>query len=313
MSLSETLMLMALGFALALVVCLLVGRAIWSMAMRLGAKRQSKNVPIAMLELQADRDRLRAEHAMMSRKLELRLEDIKTRMTEQMAEVSRHRNRVQSMMADILHRDETLKVRDREVAALNAQIDVHKADLAACTNAIEKLTQDTSQKETEIGRQAEVIAKLAANIREKNNLVTDLGSELQTALRLSDMSPQVKATSANNENRLMQRVAELTSISSQMISQRDGNTTVALSPSSMSEVSAMSKSVETPSRQASLDQKMADTERESVAMAEQLRALDVLMNPPPAPVVVEQPKKSGAMANVISLAQRIRALQKEVS
>jgi hypothetical protein len=70
MSPTETLMLIGLGFALALVLVLLVGRGIWNMAMRLGARRHAKQIPTAMLELQADRDRLRAEHAMMSRKLE---------------------------------------------------------------------------------------------------------------------------------------------------------------------------------------------------------------------------------------------------
>ncbi len=311
MSLSETLMLVALGGALAFVVMLLVGRALWSMAMRLGAKRQAKNVPIQMLELQADRDRLRAEHAMMSRKLELRLEDIKTRMTEQMAEVSRHRNRVQSMMSDIETRDETIKHRDREVAALNAQLEVHKADLAACTETIERLTAEAIQKNSELTRQANIIGQISANLRDKNSMVSNLGSELQTALRLSEASTRENPAGNASDSRLMQRVAELTSISSQMMHQREGNPMLDLPPTGYNEISASSKGVETPSRQSSLDQQLADTEREAAAMAEQLKALDAMMNPPPPPV--ESPKKGGAMANVISLAQRIRALQKGVN
>lgn len=311
MSLSETLMLVALGGALALVVMLLLGRALWSMAMRLGAKRQAKNVPIQMLELQADRDRLRAEHAMMSRKLELRLEDIKTRMTEQMAEVSRHRNRVQSMMSDIETRDETIKHRDREVAALNAQLEVHKADLAACTDTIDRMTAEAIQKNNELTRQANIIGQISANLRDKNSMVSNLGSELQTALRLSEVTTRENQAGNASDSRLMQRVAELTSISSQMMHQREGNPMLDLSPTGYNEMSASSKGVETPSRQSSLDQQLADTEREAAAMAEQLKALDAMMNPPPPPA--ESPKKGGAMANVISLAQRIRALQKGVN
>jgi hypothetical protein len=109
---------------------------------------------------------------------------------------------------------------------------------------------------------------------------------------------------------LLQRVAELTSISSQMAQQRDSGNAAYTVPVDLKEISATSKSVETPRRQASLDSQLAETERESQAMAEQLKALDAMINPPPAP---EAPKKSGAMANVISLAQRIRALQKDVS
>lgn len=301
-------MLIALGSALALVIVLLIGRALWSMAMRLGAKRQAKNVPIQMLELQADRDRLRAEHAMMSRKLELRLEDIKSRMTEQMAEVSRHRNRVQNMMADIERKDETLKIRDREVAALNSQLDVQKAELAASTETIEKLSATATIAETELSRQGHLVAQLSANLRDKNNLVTNLSSELQTALRLTEAGTMLHASNTPSENRLLQRVAELTSISSQMVQLREGNPMAALAPVELQDYSATAKSVETPHRQASLDQQLAETEHEAHAMAEQLRALDEMMNPPLPP---ETPKKSGAMANVISLAQRIRALQSD--
>jgi chromosome segregation ATPase len=304
-------MLMALGFALALVIVLLVSRALWSMAMRLGARRQAKHVPTAMLELQADRDRLRAEHAMMSRKLELRLEDIKTRMTEQMAEVSRHRNRVQSMMAELERRDEALKSRDREVGALNAQLEVHKADLAASSDAIERYNGEVLQKDSELAKQATLIAQLSANLRDKNNLVSNLGTELQTALRLSEAAPITNGKIESSENRLLQRVAELTSISTQMINQRDENPMAPLTTSHLKAVATSSTGAETPSRQANLAQRLAETEREAEAMAEQLKAIDAMMNPQmPEP---EPQRKSGAMANVISLAQRIRALQKGVN
>jgi uncharacterized membrane-anchored protein YhcB (DUF1043 family) len=302
MSQTETLMLVALGFALCLVFVLLFGRALWSMAMRLGARRQAKQIPIEMLELQADRDRLRADHAMMSRKLELRLEDIKTRMTEQMAEVSRHRNRVQTMIQDIERRDEALKIRDREVAALNAQLDVTKADLARCYATIEKMMADVAAKDGQLSQHGQLISQLSSNLREKNSLVSNLGSELQSALRVGNAGHS--GIEIPTENRLMQRVAELTSISSQMSFQRDQGQNLV----SMNETAASLPPMETRSRQASLDQQMAETERESSAMTDQLKALDDMLRKPNE---VENlgPKKSGAMANVISLAQRIRALQ----
>jgi hypothetical protein len=302
MSQTETLMLVALGFALCLVFVLLFGRALWSMAMRLGARRQAKQIPIEMLELQADRDRLRADHAMMSRKLELRLEDIKTRMTEQMAEVSRHRNRVQTMIQDIERRDEALKIRDREVAALNAQLDVTKADLARCYATIEKMMADVAAKDGQLSQHGQLISQLSSNLREKNSLVSNLGSELQSALRVGNAGHSGKEIPT--ENRLMQRVAELTSISSQMSFQRDQGQNLV----SMNETAASLPPMETRSRQASLYQQMAETERESSAMTDQLKALDDMLRKPNE---VENlgPKKSGAMANVISLAQRIRALQ----
>jgi chromosome segregation ATPase len=307
MSQTETLMFIALGFALALVLVLLFGHTFWNIAMRLGARRQSKQIPTQMLELQADRDRLRADHAMMSRKLELRLDDIKTRMTEQMAEVSRHRNRVQSMIQDLEKRDDTIKHRDREVAALNAQLEVHKADLASCYDAIEKLTVEATNRDGQLAKQAAVIAQFSTNLREKSALVANLSNELQSALKVV---PQTDTGADPTENRLMQRVAELTSISSQIATERENNP---FTSGPAAQFNMAPTNGEANSRLASLNQQLADTERESVAMAAQLKALDVMMKTDAPHVAQEQPKKSGAMANVISLAQRIRALQKSVN
>ncbi|NJM30180.1 MAG: hypothetical protein HC855_08805 [Rhizobiales bacterium] len=67
MSQTETIMLFVLGFAFAGLVALFLGRLAWQIALRLGARRMQRQVPTTVAELQAERDRLRAEYAMMSR------------------------------------------------------------------------------------------------------------------------------------------------------------------------------------------------------------------------------------------------------
>jgi len=216
MSQTETLMLVALGFALALLLALLFGRGMWNVAIALGARRNAKNVPVQMLELQADRDRLRAEHAMMARKLELRLEDIKARMTEQMAEVSRSRNRVQSLIQQLETSEATLTIRDREVAALNSQIEVHKADLEASTTTLSQLTASNIGKDLEITKLTQSVSQLTLNLREKNGMVGRLNEELQTSLGMNAMPTALPQDGDHGELRMKRRIAELTSISAQM-------------------------------------------------------------------------------------------------
>ena len=70
MSQSEIIMFVVLGAALTLVAVLLFGRMAWNISQKLGAKRYERALPANILELQAERDRLRAEQAMMARKLE---------------------------------------------------------------------------------------------------------------------------------------------------------------------------------------------------------------------------------------------------
>ncbi len=304
MSQTETLMLVALGFALALLVALLFGRALWNMAMKMGARRNANNIPVEMLELQADRDRLRAEHAMMSRKLELRLEDIKARMTEQMAEVSRNRNRVQSLIQKLEERESTLSIRDREVSALSSQIEVHRADLDSCSIAINRLTQENSDKDIEITKLAQSVSQLTLNLREKSGMVGRLSAELQTSLDINRIMTSTKPGADAGEDRVKRRIAELTSISAQMSDQQNSNVQTLNTPLTKG------ANFDAPNRQSILNEKVADTEAESAAMSLELKALDAMLDkkliiPPPG----SEENKSGTKANIISLAQRIRALQ----
>ena len=300
MSQIETLMVLALGSALTFVFFLLFGRVFWNVAARAGARRSAKQVPVAMLELQADRDRLRAEHAVMARKLELRLDDIKVRMTEQMAEVSRNRNRVQSLLQDLEGKDDALKQREDELSNVKNQLEVYQSDLVASNQTIENLMSEAGRKETELSKLQDSFRQLSINLRDKNALVGNLNEELRTALNLKQPTSFVVAPAT--ENRLMQRVAELTSISADITRQTELHHTPPTEPT-------VAVQAET-----NLQNQFDETEKSADAIQRELKELDTMLAsgtgadkvvPGPAPA----PNKSGAMANVISLAQRIKALQ----
>ncbi len=304
MSQTETLMLVALGFVLALLLALLFGRGLWNVAIALGARRNAKNVPLQMLELQADRDRLRAEHAMMARKLELRLEDIKARMTEQMAEVSRSRNRVQLLIQQLETSETTLAIRDREVASLIAQIEAHKADLEAGAITLKQLTASNTDKDIEITKLTQTVSQLTLNLREKNGIVGRLNEELQTSSRTNSLAPVISQDADKGELRIKRRIAELASISAQMSDHQDGNLQKLNTP-----LVSIAKD-EFPNRQLSLGDKVTDAEREAEAMALELKALDnMFVRKPPTIYPAPTPIQPTAKANIISLAQRIKAFQ----
>ena len=298
--------MVALGFVLCALLVLLTGRIFWNLAMRLGASRNTKQIPIAMLELQADRDRLRAEHAIMSRKLELRLDDIKMRMTEQMAEVSRSRNRVQSLVEDIAEKNASLQAQQRSIESLNSQVQSYSADLVSCTETIKHLT---SENETLVAEKRQLSSKLAEVTSTLKMMNTVENRRVNEGVPSSGLSSAFLGKAGENtaEDRIKQRIVELTNLSVEM------NSGTAGTPAEAQPEIA-------PPRPLTLDQKLADAEHEAKAMTEELRALDLLLQPPtaPSPEATEktseqkanaEPAKSGAMANVISLAQRIKALQ----
>jgi len=123
MSQTETLLLVVLGFALATLIALFLGRLLWAAALKLGARRMQKQVPTTLVGLQTERDRLRAEYAMLSQRLGVRLENAKLRMAEQMAEVSRHRNRLEALESE-------KQINMAEIAGLKEQVSALTAQLA---------------------------------------------------------------------------------------------------------------------------------------------------------------------------------------
>lgn len=122
MSQTETLLLVVLGFALAALIALFIGRLMWSAAIRIGARRMQKQVPTSLVGLQTERDRLRAEYAMLAQRLGSRLEAVKQRLAEQMAEVNRHRNRIELMERNFRAREAAFKESEALVASLRAEL-----------------------------------------------------------------------------------------------------------------------------------------------------------------------------------------------
>lgn len=127
MSATETILLIVLGFSLASLVALFMGRLMWTAAVRVGARRMQRQVPSSLIGLQTERDRLRAEYAMLTQRLGSRLEEAKLRLAEQMAEVSRHRNRLHDVerreherAAELRHLRTTLAETEKALAASQA-------------------------------------------------------------------------------------------------------------------------------------------------------------------------------------------------
>jgi len=122
MSQTETLMLVALGFAAASFIALVLGRTLWKLARQIDRRRRDRQVPTIIAGLRADRDRLRAELAMQSRKVDVRLREMKARLAEQMAEVSRHRNRLELLAQEAGKREAELASRANESQEMRAQL-----------------------------------------------------------------------------------------------------------------------------------------------------------------------------------------------
>jgi hypothetical protein len=85
----EPIMFMAIGFIVASLLVLGVIPLVHARAVRLTMRRLEALTPLSMAEIQADKDQLRAEFAMSTRRLEMSVEQMKAKTTNQLAELGK--------------------------------------------------------------------------------------------------------------------------------------------------------------------------------------------------------------------------------
>ena len=90
----ESIMYFALGLLVASLVALAIMPAVWRRAVRLTKKRIEAATPITMAEFRADKDQLRAEFALSTRRLEMNVEALRRRLSDQLRDINRKRNEV---------------------------------------------------------------------------------------------------------------------------------------------------------------------------------------------------------------------------
>jgi chromosome segregation ATPase len=131
----ENIMYFALGLLAAGLVALAVLPAVWRRAVRLTKKRIEAATPITMAEFRADKDQLRAEFALSTRRLEMNVEALRRRLSEQLRDINRKRNEVGAIKGE----------RERELQQLR-ELEEREAELRRRILDLEKESADLTQR-----------------------------------------------------------------------------------------------------------------------------------------------------------------------
>jgi chromosome segregation ATPase len=126
----ESMMYFALGALASALLMLLILPAVWRRAVRLTKKRIEAATPITLAEFRADKDQLRAEFALSTRRLEMNVEQLRRRLTEQSGDVNRKKNDLAALKTE---RDQHLTVvrelEEREAVLRARALEVEKESL----------------------------------------------------------------------------------------------------------------------------------------------------------------------------------------
>lgn len=151
----ENILYFVLGVLLASLVALIIMPAVWKRAVRLTKRRIEAATPITMAEFRADKDQLRAEFALQTRKLEMAVETLRARLAEQLADASQQgvdigllnaeRAQHQAHVHELEQRQEELRNRivqlERDSTDLAQRLRMRERELATRTDELTQLRQ----------------------------------------------------------------------------------------------------------------------------------------------------------------------------
>jgi chromosome segregation ATPase len=228
----ELLLYFALGFLSAVFLAALVAPAIWRRAVMLTKRRIEASVPLTIEEIRAEKDSLRADHAMEQRRLELELKAAKERAAAESARYARGRkdiklvaNEREDAKADLARIEgearglrEEIRKRDERVKALGAALAQTEEMLRSQQQNFEKLSreyEDTSYSSS--ARQIELVAR-ESEIDRLNSDITVLKGERRSKDRFfRDANSRVKDAEMNHD-RERKRAQELDARVLQLVS-----------------------------------------------------------------------------------------------
>lgn len=163
----EMSMYFGLGFLAACLLGLLVADAVWRRAVRLTTKRIQAALPLSLTDIKADRDQLRADFAMSARKLEVTVEDLKKRTSEQLLDISKKNEQIRLLLTEVKDRSAALEKMEAGKNTLHADFLRTEATLGETLRALRLAEERLTTAQADLVAQEQVIddSKTAADER----------------------------------------------------------------------------------------------------------------------------------------------------
>src|SRR5579872_2657729 len=226
----EPIMYGAIGFLISMLFGLMLVPLVHNRAVRLTTRRLEAATPLSMAEIQADKDQLRAEFAMSARRLEMSVEQLKSKTTSQLAELGKKTDAINRMKIELGEKNATIFALEAREKAVKEQLRATEEEFAAKTEGLRQAEKALTDKQAELAklntelndrsmvadsRQVELVA-VRAQIEELKSRVGDAENEVSaTQTRLaqergeSETATRNLAEARSRVENLSQRVTDL--------------------------------------------------------------------------------------------------------
>lgn len=226
----EPIMYAAIGFLISMLCGLMIVPLVHNRAVRLTTRRMEAATPLSMAEIQADKDQLRAEFAMSARRLEMSVDQLKSKTTSQLAELGKKTDAINRMKIELGEKNAAIFALEAREKAMKEQLRATEEEFAAKTELLRNAERALADKQSELGkinaelndramtadsRQIELVA-VRTQVEELKNRVGDAAKEFAaTEARLAQERSQSETVTRDlteargRVENLSQRVTDL--------------------------------------------------------------------------------------------------------
>jgi chromosome segregation ATPase len=169
----EPVMYFGIGFLVAALLGLLFIPLVHNRAVRLTMKRLEAATPLSIAEIRADKDQLRAEFAMSTRRLEMSVEKMKNKTTTQLAELGKKTDAINQLKKELGEKTATIFALEARDKSLRDQLRGTEEEFQIKSGSLREAERQLADKEAEL-------TKLLGELGERSLVADGQRTEIAT-------------------------------------------------------------------------------------------------------------------------------------
>jgi chromosome segregation ATPase len=192
----EPIMYFGLGFLAAALIGLIIVPFVHGRAVRLTVRRLEAATPLSMAEIQADKDQLRAEFAMSTRRLEMSVEQLKNKSTGQLADLGKKNDVINRLKMELGEKAATIFALEARDRGIKDQLRATEDELAVKTGALRETERTLADKESELGKYTAQLTETSATSDSQRIEIVSLKTQVENLKdQVAGLGKEVKETS----------------------------------------------------------------------------------------------------------------------
>jgi chromosome segregation ATPase len=193
----EPIMYLAIGFLLSMLCGLMIVPLVHNRAVRLTTRRIEAATPLSMAEIQADKDQLRAEFAMSARRLEMSVEQLRSKTTSQLAELGKKADAINRMKLELGEKNAAIFALEAREKAMKDQLRATEEEFAAKTEQFRRAEQALADKQSEFAKIHAELSDRSMTADSRHVELVALRTQIEELKgRVSDAEKEFAATQA---------------------------------------------------------------------------------------------------------------------